>query len=216
MWPSKTGCTGGYSRAAATSESSSAGEPVDAARVLLALVLEQRVRSADPELLGRPGVLVRAQPLVAHERNAVTARIGHPLHVDHDDRPPRLGAVGLGEGTALEQLVEAGVAGGHHLTASVQPEDPRRPLEGAQHDHDAPVLAQVGDRLRAAADHVEVGDGALVEHPQGVDRPLRRDVHVTLAVERRRADEEQRLALDPAAQVIVDAVEDLAHSGNCT
>ena len=33
----------------------------------------------------------------------------------------------------------------------------------------AAVLAQVGDGLGAGADHVEVGDGVLVEHPQRLD-----------------------------------------------
>ena len=46
-----------------------------------------------------------------------------------------------------------------HLAPAVQAKDPRRPLERAQHDHDAPVLADVGDRLGAAPDHVEIGHG---------------------------------------------------------
>ena len=72
-------------------------------------------------------------------------------------------------------------------------------LERAQHHDDAPVLAQVRDRLGAAADHVEIRDRAVVEHPQRPDRSLRRDVDVAFVGERRRADEEERLARDPLA-----------------
>ena len=67
---------------------------------------------------------MRAGTLVAHERNSVAAGVGDSLHFNHDDRSPRLRSIGLGEGAALEQLLERGIAGGHDLPTTVQPEDP--------------------------------------------------------------------------------------------
>ena len=93
-----------------------------------------------------------APPLVAHERHAVAARVRDPRDLARHDRAARLRHRGLLELAALEQLVEARIAGEHALAAPVQAHDPRRPLERAEHHHDAPVLAQVGDRLGAAAD----------------------------------------------------------------
>jgi hypothetical protein len=93
----------------------------------------------------------------------------------------------------------------------MQPYDSRRTVESAEHHHDPPVLADVSHRLGPTADHVQVGDRVVVEHPQRPDRPLRRHVHVPVRVKRRRSDEEQRLLRDPLALVLVDAVVDLAH-----
>src|SRR5829696_7137609 len=84
-------------------------------------------------------------------------------------------------------------------------------LVRAQHDHDPAVLAQVRDRLGAAADDIQIRDGAVVEYAQAPDRPLRRDVDVPVVATRRGADEEQRLTSDPRTQAIVDAVVDTSH-----
>jgi hypothetical protein len=131
--------------------------------------------------------------------------------VDHDHRAARLQHLGLLEVSLGEQPVEARVGGLDDLPAAVQAQDPRRALERAQHHDDAPVLAQVGDRLGAAAHEVEVRDRVVVEHPQRADRALGRDVDVPVAVERRGADEEQGLARDPVALVLVDPLVDAAH-----
>ena len=55
--------------------------------------------------------------------------------------------------------------------AAVHPHDVRRPLEGAPHQGDAAVLAEVGDGLGVAAGEVEVGDGPLVDDARS-RRPL--------------------------------------------
>jgi hypothetical protein len=93
----------------------------------------------------------------------------------------------------------------------VQPQDARRPLEGAEHHDDTAVLAHVGDRLGAAAVRVQVRHGVVVEHAQAADRSLRRHVDVSVLVERRRAHEEQRLPRDPVAVGVLDALEQRRH-----
>jgi hypothetical protein len=50
----------------------------------------------------------------------------------------------------------------------VQPQDPRRVGEGAEHEGDPPVVAQVGDGLGTAAGQIQVGDGLLVQEGEGV------------------------------------------------
>ena len=94
---------------------------------------------------------------------------------------------------------------------AVQSQDSRRALERAQHHDDPPVVAQVGDRLGAAADQVEIRERAIVEQPQRPDRALRRDVDVAVAAARRGGDEEHRLALDPGRQEWLDPLVDLTH-----
>lgn len=111
----------------------------------------------------------------------------------------------------LVQLLEPLVVGRDHLAAPVEADDPRRPLECAEHHHDPSVLADVGHRFGPTPNHVEIGDRVVVEHPQRPDRPLRRDVHVPVAVKRCRSDEEERLLGNPLALVLVDALVDLAH-----
>ena len=87
----------------------------------------------------------------------------------------------LVEGAAREQLLELWVVGRNDLAASVDSDDSRRALEGAEHDHDAPVLAQVGNRFRSGADDVQVGDRARAEDAKRANRALGRDVHVAVA-----------------------------------
>ena len=103
------------------------------------------------------------------------------------------------------------VARQQYVTRAVQANDPRRPFEGAEHDDDAPVFAQVRDRLRSTPDEVEVGDLPRAEDPEPAEIALRRDVDVPVAGERRRADEEEALRLDPGAELAADFFEDLAY-----
>ena len=91
----------------------------------------------------------------------------------------------------------------------MEADDPRRPVEGAEHDHDAAVLARVRDRLGAAADEVEIRDLARSEDSEPAQIALRRHVHVAVGGERRRRDEEEMLLLDPGRELLVDLVEDL-------
>jgi hypothetical protein len=45
----------------------------------------------------------------------------------------------------------------------MDPDDPRRSLEGAEHEHDPAVLTEMGDRLDTAAGPVEMGDAMRVD-----------------------------------------------------
>ncbi len=95
--------------------------------------------------------------------------------------------------------------------AAVEAHDARRPVEGTEHQHDASVLAQVRDRLDAAAGEIEVRDAVRAEHGERVES-FRREVHHPVASERRRRDEEHALAQQPLAHALVDRFEDLAHA----
>ena len=155
-------------------------------RVALADVVDVALRAHDAELLLRREVVVLALAGHLHQRHAVPAGVRDALDVDQDHRAPGLRNLGLFERAALDQLVEARIARLDDGSAPVQAQDPRRALERAEHHDDPAVLAQVGDRLGAAAGEVEIGDLVRAEHPQGPDRALRRDVHPPVGSERRR------------------------------
>ena len=101
-----------------------------------------------------------------------------------------------------------------HRGAAVQPHDPRRTLERAEHDDDAAVLARVRDRLCAAADEVEISNLVRPEDSEPAQVALWRHVDVAVLGERRRGDEEEMLLLDPAGELVVDLRMDLPHDGS--
>ena len=70
------------------------------------------------------------------------------------------------------QLLEAGLARLEHGAGSVEPHDSRRPVEGAEHHADPAVLAEVRDRLDAAAGEIEVGDMSRGSRIRKVSRPF--------------------------------------------
>ena len=155
-------------------------------------------RPASPFLRGPLHELL-AVALEGHPRHPEAARVGDPVHVHADHR-----AAARAVGEAGHQVVEPRGAGQHHLAAAVQAHDVRRALERAEHQADAAVVAQVGDRLRAAAGQVEVRHLVRAEHRERPGQPLRRHVHVALAARRRRADEEHRLRQHERRQALVD------------
>src|SRR5581483_4196025 len=164
------------------------GVPVDdvGAHAVLALLLEPR----------RP-----LRPLAGevHQRDAVAAGVADPLDLHPHDGPDAAPGIGCRD----------------HLAAAVEPDDPRGPLEGAEHHADPPVLAQVRGRLGAAADVVVVLDRSGAQDPEGLDRTLRRHVHVA-AGGGGGAHEEEPLAADPRRELRVDAVVELPHGDTRT
>ncbi len=169
-------------------------------------------RQAPSALLGElalsPAARVRTLAGERHQRHAVAARVGDPLDVDADDRAALLCQhVGAWK---LERVA------GQHLAVAVEAQDPRRALKRAQHHHDPAVLLQVGDRLGAAADEVQVRERTVIEQPQRADRALGRDVDMTVVPARRGRDEEHRLALDPSAEKRLDPLVDLSHESQAS
>lgn len=55
----------------------------------------------------------------------------------------------------------------HHPPPAKKPQDPRTPVERAEHDRHAPVLVDVGDGLAAGARGVDVGGRAGREDGEG-------------------------------------------------
>jgi hypothetical protein len=92
----------------------------------------------------------------------------------------------------------------------VQAQQPRRTLEGAEQDRDAPVLPQVRHRLDPAPHQVDVGDGERVENRKALE-PFGREVHETVVGAGRRGDEEDPLLPDELGVVLVELGKDLAH-----
>src|SRR5262249_18848216 len=140
------------------------------------------------------------------ERTAPAAGVRDARHFGADD-----GALTRDRREERRELVPARLARLDRLAARVQAHDARAPLEGAEHEADAAVLAQVRERLDAAAGEVGVGDLARTEHAEGV-QALRRAVDQAVVGSRRGRDEEQVLRLDEVPQRAVDRLEDLSHA----
>lgn len=66
------------------------------------------------------------------------------------------------------------------------------------------------NRLRPAADEVEIRNLLRAENPEPAEIALWRDVDVTVARKWRRADEEEALRLDPGTELASDLFVDLA------
>ncbi len=164
-------------------------QPVDRGCVALSYVVPHALLPLSVE----PEPALRSLAGVLHQWHAVSARVRDPLDVDADDPADTV----------------AGILARDHLAAPVETDDARRPLEGAEHHDDAPVLAEMRDRLGAAADVVVVLDGVRVDDPQRVDRPFRAQIDPPPAGSG--GDEEERLRTYPSRKLRVDAVEHLAH-----
>src|SRR5947209_7742557 len=89
--------------------------------------------------------------------------------------------------------------------------NPRRPLEGTEHEDDAAIVPQMRDGLDAAAGEIEIGNGQWIDDVQRVE-PLGRAVHMP-TVARSCGCEEEMLALDPGDQIRSDGFVDATHDG---
>ena len=116
----------------------------------------------------------------------------------------RAASTAAGDSVEVEmslELAKTRIADRNHLATTVQADDPGRPLESAEHDHDPAVLAQVRHRLGTIADQVEITNPSRRENPQALDRPLRRDVDVAVAAARAVATKNMRCRAIHAASV---------------
>ena len=100
-----------------------------------------------------------------------------------------------------------------HGAHAEEPDDARRAVERAEHERDAPVLAQVADRLDAAARQVLVPHARRREDMEGVADAFRGDVDVRLGAERGGGDPEYLLLEDPWGELLGDGVVEFAHDG---
>ena len=98
----------------------------------------------------------------------------------------------------------------NRLAAPVQSNDFGWAVEGAHHQDDAPIIVQVRDRLCAAADVIEVEQGASVDDAQAVET-FGRQVDVP-AGRRRGRDEKHVLRFYKGPEAVIDRVIYLAHS----
>lgn len=98
----------------------------------------------------------------------------------------------------FDKVIESRGAVLQHSAMAEQPHDPGRAFVGVQHDRHSVVawLVDVGDGLVAAAGQLVVPEGLAVQDAE-VLAAFGRDVHVSLAGERRCADEEHLLVEDP-------------------
>ena len=166
------------------------GQSVDAPGVLLLAIGGKRFRP----LRCNPSVKDIPIPLVVHGWHTETAAIADPSHGDRYDRS----GGSLSRELALP-LLPFGRGGCDYVALAVETDDLGRPSEGAEHQHDSAVLAEVGDSLRAAARYIQVGDLAGPEYSKAV-KALWRSVHVPILGERRRCNKEHVLLVNPARE----------------
>lgn len=97
-------------------------------------------------------------------------------------------------------------------TFSPQPHNLRPSFESIQHDSDPSILIQMSNRFVAAASEVMIPEGLLVDYAE-VLAAFRTDVHVAIAGEWCRCDEDHFLGADPVNYVGRDGFVEGAHGG---
>lgn len=184
------------------------GKSVQARRDVL-LLGEVRVQRRVVLAREAPAVQV-AVLVVGHVGHRVAAGVADELGRHDDDRAqPVRGRVDTAE--VGEEFREARVVAEDRLAAAVHPDDVGRPLEGAPHQGDPAVLAQMRDRLRGAPGEVQVGHGQFVENGEGAAEPFGGEVDRAVPGQGRGRGEEEGLCLDEGAEAAVDALIGLSH-----
>lgn len=97
-------------------------------------------------------------------------------------------------------------------TCSKEADDAGRAVKGIEHERDAPVLAQMGDGLDAAAGQVLIPDTGGGDDMEGVAHALGRDVHMRLGTQGRGRDPEDFLLQQPRDDLGRDGFVELAHT----
>jgi hypothetical protein len=100
------------------------------------------------------------------KRHSVATRIGNSRNGDSDDcAASRLGW------KESAQTIEFRIVRFEDFSSTIESHDARRPLKRTQHDDDAPVLSQMGDRLGTASDVIEIGEPVRIQYPETI-QPL--------------------------------------------
>src|SRR5690348_11517432 len=154
----------------------------------------------------RPVVERGALAAIVEERRSVAAGGEHEVDGEADDLA-RAGRLDAAEG-ALKQLGIGSAGAPQNLAATVEAQDVRRPIEGAEHEREPAVRLEMGGGLVAAAGAVEISDSTLVDDRQGV-RPARGNIHSCAG--RGGRGEEDALAGDEVAMTGVKAGELFGH-----
>src|ERR1700752_2483047 len=94
-----------------------------------------------------------ARALIFQEWDSEPTRIGNPRHVHNNDGPR---ALILGE--LRREARKLRRVWFNRPPMSMEPDDVRRPVKGAEHKHNPAVLLEVSNGLHSAADHVQVSD----------------------------------------------------------
>ena len=162
------------------------------------------LESRGPQFL-RPRGKLAALPFVFKKWNAESARIGDARNFYQNDRP---GAVMRGE--SARQRRKFGMTQLDYRAPAIQAQNFRRPLKIAEHQDDPAVFFEMGDRLNPATGQVQIGDGRRAKDSQSIE-PLRRNVDMTLGIERRRPYEEKRLSFDKFPDGIVNRRKKFSH-----
>jgi hypothetical protein len=93
----------------------------------------------------------------------------------------------------------------------MQTDDLRWSAKRAEHEHDATVFPQVGDRFHPAADEIGVGNRRRPQHAEGAGRAFGREIDVTVGIIGRGGHEKHRLPGQPLLGCVVDDVVNPSH-----
>lgn len=99
-----------------------------------------------------------------------------------------------------------------YRTCSKEADDTGRTVKCIEHERNAPVLAQMGDGLDAAAGQVLVPDAGGGDDMEGVAHALGGDVHMRLGTQGRGRDPEDFLLQQPWDDLGRDGFVELAHA----
>jgi hypothetical protein len=97
------------------------------------------------------------------------------------------------------------------LTLAMQAHDFRWTIERAEHEHDAPVLTKVGNRLDAAPIVIDVADPSRTEHAKCLET-LRRQVHMPVSSCWRGSNEKHTLGAKEFRNLFVNLLIEFTHA----
>lgn len=144
-----------------------------------------------------------------HERYAVAARVRDSPNLNFNHRTnTRTGCSGKPSDERIElwRIFQDGPA------RAVESNNTRRSRKSAEHNHDATIFLQVGDRLDPTTCLVEISNSAWPGHEKLVTVALGRAVQRTVTGEWCRGDEEDGLRFKPLGQLVTDALEGPSHA----
>jgi hypothetical protein len=138
----------------------------------------------------------------------IPARTADAIDIDANNR--------TNAGIGIEQPKqggEIGILGLKNVSSAVQSDDIGRALKRAEHNDDPAVFPQVSNGLNAASGVIDVCHGRRSKDPERVST-FRRDVHVTVTIQRGAAHKEDSLRFDKFTDVPIDRCMNLSHTSS--